>query len=119
MRCPRGSPRLTSRPSRTINGPDNVESASISGTSTCQPVKSLPLNRLMVFFEFVSSSDLLAVPQEARTAQTSKRKEKRIAGFSIDSSQINLCSAAPYGGFHLRNDSLTGGCHGLGLRGPS
>src|SRR5439155_11507885 len=46
MRCPRGSPRLTSRPLRTTNGLRSRALVSAAGTSACQPVRSLPLNRL-------------------------------------------------------------------------
>src|ERR1700681_678747 len=46
MRCPRGSPRVTSIPFRTMNGLRTRTFESGAGTSTCQPVRSLPLNRL-------------------------------------------------------------------------
>src|SRR5215213_976259 len=46
MRCPRGSPRLTSIPFRTMNGLRRRVVESGVGTSTCQPVRSFPLNRL-------------------------------------------------------------------------
>src|SRR5712671_7106032 len=46
MRCPRGSPRVTSIPLRTMNGLRTRTLESGAGTSTCQPVRSLPLNRL-------------------------------------------------------------------------
>src|SRR5258707_9489909 len=46
MRCPRGSPRVTSIPLRTTNGLRTRALESGAGTSTCQPVRSLPLNRL-------------------------------------------------------------------------
>src|SRR5258705_1438625 len=45
MRCPRGSPRLTSMPLRTTNGFLSRTLESAAGTSTCQPVRSLPLKR--------------------------------------------------------------------------
>src|SRR5437762_7707654 len=46
MRCPRGSPRLTSMPLRTTKGLRIRTLESAAGTSTCQPVRSLPLKRL-------------------------------------------------------------------------
>src|SRR5437870_950230 len=46
MICPRGSPRLTSIPLRTMNGLRTRALVSIAGTSTCQPERSLPLKRL-------------------------------------------------------------------------
>src|SRR5215208_6032748 len=46
MRCPRGSPRLTSIPLRTMNGLRSRTLESAAGTSTCQPDRSLPLKRL-------------------------------------------------------------------------
>src|SRR5437016_2491372 len=46
MICPRGSPRLTSIPLRTMNGFRTRALVSIAGTSTCQPERSLPLKRL-------------------------------------------------------------------------
>ena len=47
MRCPGGVPKLTSKPSRTMNGFLISGSLSILGTSTCHPLKSLPLNKLL------------------------------------------------------------------------
>src|SRR6266404_1594783 len=46
MRCPRGSPRLTSTPLRTRNGLRRRTFESAAGTSTCQPERSFPLKRL-------------------------------------------------------------------------
>src|SRR5438552_2195159 len=46
MICPRGSPRLTSIPLRTMNGLRTRALVSIAGTSTCQSERSLPLKRL-------------------------------------------------------------------------
>src|SRR5688572_19074210 len=43
MICPSGLPRLTSIPFLTMKGDLTEEFESISGTSICQPVRSLPL----------------------------------------------------------------------------
>lgn len=40
-------PRLTNNPFLTMNGFLALGFLSISGTSTCHPVKSFPLNRLL------------------------------------------------------------------------
>lgn len=48
MRCPLGVPRLTNILSRMINGFTAAGFLSSSGTSICHPLRSLPLNRLMV-----------------------------------------------------------------------
>src|SRR5436190_20129308 len=50
IRCPLGSPKLTSIPLRTMNGFFADALVSISGTSACQPLRSLPLKRLTVLY---------------------------------------------------------------------
>src|SRR6266576_3305186 len=46
MRCPRGSPSVTSIPLRTMNGFRTRTFESGAGTSTCHPERSRPLKRL-------------------------------------------------------------------------
>src|SRR6201988_5050107 len=80
MRCPRGSPRLTSRPFRTTNAFGSRGFVSAAGMSTCQPLRSVPLNKLR---------DLSCVAQNEATP-TVTRQTARILAFTGHEILIDL-----------------------------
>src|ERR1700730_9836275 len=108
MRCPRGSPRLTSIPLRTTNGlrTRTLESA---GTSTCQPVRSLPLKRLCGW----RSDAQRGIESNAVTTQTT-RIRKDFTSAARPRSAISTHALNDYGGTVAKDFRSGAFAHNLG-----